>query len=76
MSYRYRCGQCRTTSPPVATRRAAEAEGAWHRAREHSGHHPDDESVGPDHENELGVGAALALLLLGCLIVAACNRLI
>lgn len=45
MSYRYRCGQCCTTSPPTYTRSAAEHEGQQHRDRFHGGHIPDDEAI-------------------------------
>lgn len=75
MPYRYRCEQCRTTSPPLPTRRAADDEGAWHRARVHAGHIPDGESVEPDDEQAVGTGVMLALLLLGCLLVAVLDRL-
>ena len=43
--YRYRCPQCRTTSPAVPSRRAAHAEGHRHRADFHGGHHPDGEEI-------------------------------
>lgn len=45
MPYRYRCTQCRTTSPPVATRRDAEAERDAHRDHFHGGHIPDGERI-------------------------------
>ncbi|MEV0778884.1 hypothetical protein [Streptomyces sp. NPDC050428] len=77
MAYTYRCPQCRTTSDPVTTRRAARAEGAWHRAREHSGHHPDGEAIEPvADEHATGVGGLLTAILIGCLIAAALARLI
>ncbi|MGW2866429.1 hypothetical protein [Streptomyces sp. NPDC001205] len=44
-SYRYRCEQCRTTSPPVDTRRDVEAERDRHRRRAHAGHIPDGERI-------------------------------
>ncbi|MGW1306505.1 hypothetical protein ACWD5R_43695 [Streptomyces sp. NPDC002514] len=43
--YRYRCNQCRTTSPTVRTKREAEAEGTRHRDRAHAGHIPDGEEI-------------------------------
>ncbi|WP_101253849.1 hypothetical protein [Streptomyces barkulensis] len=43
--YRYRCPQCRTTSPAVPSHRAAQAEGQRHRDRFHGGHHPDAEEI-------------------------------
>lgn len=75
MSYRYRCGKCRTTSEPVATRRAARAEQDWHRAREHAGLIPDGESIEPDDEHALGTGGLLLAVLIGCLIVDALTRI-
>lgn len=41
--YRYRCQQCRTTSPPVATRDELTEEAQSHRDEFHGGHEPDDE---------------------------------
>ncbi|MFF7365636.1 hypothetical protein [Streptomyces sp. NPDC008125] len=75
MSYRYRCGTCRATSEPVATRRAARAEQRWHRAREHAGLIPDDESIEPDDEHTVGSGGLLLAILVGCLIVEALYRI-
>ncbi|MFQ6851256.1 hypothetical protein K7395_24805 [Streptomyces filamentosus] len=75
MSYRYRCGTCRATSEPVATRRAARAERRWHRAREHSGLVPDDESIEPDAEHGVGTGGLLLAVLVGVLIVEALARI-
>jgi hypothetical protein len=43
--YRYRCEQCRTTSPPVRTRPQAEAERDRHRDLAHAGHIPDGERI-------------------------------
>jgi hypothetical protein len=42
--YRYRCGKCKVTSPPVA-RSAIPDERRRHRAVEHGGYIPDGESV-------------------------------
>ncbi|MFD5552043.1 hypothetical protein ACFWJQ_35580 [Streptomyces goshikiensis] len=43
--YRYRCEQCRTTSPPVRTMREVETERTRHRRRVHAGHIPDGEEI-------------------------------
>ncbi len=43
--YRYRCEQCRTTSPTVTSRRAVETERDRHRALAHAGHIPDGEQI-------------------------------
>ncbi|MEU5431015.1 hypothetical protein AB0H73_36175 [Streptomyces olivoreticuli] len=43
--YRYRCNQCRTTSPAVRTQHEAETEKYRHRARAHDGHIPDGEEI-------------------------------
>ncbi|MFI5672956.1 hypothetical protein [Streptomyces avidinii] len=43
--YRYRCNQCRTTSPAVHTRPEVEAERDRHRRRAHAGHIPDGEEI-------------------------------
>ncbi|WP_037956944.1 hypothetical protein [Streptomyces sulphureus] len=43
--YRYRCVQCRTTSPPVLTRSALAQERQSHRVLKHGGHVPDGEQV-------------------------------
>jgi hypothetical protein len=43
--YRYRCGQCRTTSLPVRTRAELLAERDRHRRRNHGGHVPDGERL-------------------------------
>jgi hypothetical protein len=43
--YRYRCEQCRTTSPPVRTRPQVEAERDRHRSLAHAGHIPDGERI-------------------------------
>ncbi|MFB7212720.1 hypothetical protein [Streptomyces sp. NPDC056255] len=75
MSYRYRCGSCRATSDPVPSRRAARAEQRRHRAREHAGLIPDDESIEPDDDHTIGVGGLLLVLLIGCLIVEALTRI-
>ncbi|MFJ3587516.1 hypothetical protein ACIQUY_29330 [Streptomyces sp. NPDC090231] len=75
MSYRYRCGSCRATSDPVSSRRAARAEQRWHRAREHAGLIPDDESIEPDDDHTIGVGGLLLVLLVGCLIGEALTRI-
>ncbi|MFD9903893.1 hypothetical protein [Streptomyces sp. NPDC059063] len=45
MSYRYRCDQCRTTSPPVLTRAGLADERRQHRRDFHGGHIPDGEHV-------------------------------
>jgi hypothetical protein len=45
MSYRYRCVQCRTTSPPVLTRSALAQERQQHRVLAHGGHVPDGEKI-------------------------------
>lgn len=44
-SFSYRCPQCRTTSPRVATRAAALAEQQTHRDEFHGGHIPDGDAV-------------------------------
>lgn len=75
MPYRYRCAQCRTTSHPVATRRAAKGERDWHRARVHAGHIPDGESIEPDLEHGLDTGGLAAVLFVGCLIAAGIARI-
>lgn len=76
MPYTYRCGQCRSTSDPVATRRAARAEATWHRAREHAGLIPDGEVIEPaTDERAVGIGGLLLAVLIGCLIVAALARI-
>jgi len=41
--YRYRCGQCATTSPVVRTRVEMTRERDTHRRRIHGGHIPDGE---------------------------------
>ncbi|MDN3056884.1 hypothetical protein PH213_20480 [Streptomyces sp. SRF1] len=43
--YRYRCVQCRTTSPPVLTQAALAQERQSHRALAHGGHVPDGEQI-------------------------------
>ena len=43
--YRYRCGQCRTTSPIVRTWVELLHERDRHRARAHGGHRPDGEQL-------------------------------
>ncbi|MFD8774521.1 hypothetical protein [Streptomyces sp. NPDC059916] len=43
--YRYRCTQCRTTSPPVLTRSALAQERQSHRVIKHGGHVPDGEQI-------------------------------
>ncbi|MFE3907214.1 hypothetical protein ACFXPY_45110 [Streptomyces sp. NPDC059153] len=43
--YRYRCNQCRTTSPAVRSKREVETERDRHRARAHAGHIPDGEEI-------------------------------
>ncbi|MFI0827235.1 hypothetical protein ACH4Q7_22580 [Streptomyces roseolus] len=45
MSYQYRCDQCRTTSPPLATRTGIGLERDRHRDRFHGGHIPDGERI-------------------------------
>lgn len=45
MAYRYRCQQCRTTSPPVPTKAAARLERGRHRDQFHGGHIPDGEEI-------------------------------
>ncbi|MFI9026349.1 hypothetical protein [Streptomyces sp. NPDC053560] len=45
MRKRYRCEQCRTTSPPVLTRSALAIERHEHRRQFHGGHVPDGERV-------------------------------
>jgi hypothetical protein len=45
MPYRYRCAQCRTTSPPAYTRRRLAAEQEQHRLLVHGGHIPDGEQI-------------------------------
>ncbi|MFB7747666.1 hypothetical protein [Streptomyces sp. NPDC056132] len=51
-SYRYRCEQCRTTSPPMPTRREVEVERDRHRALAHAGHIPDGEEIKGPPANE------------------------
>jgi hypothetical protein len=43
--YRYRCNQCRTTSPAVRSKREVEIERGRHRNRSHAGHIPDGEEI-------------------------------
>lgn len=43
--FEYRCEQCRTTSPPTPSRRAAEATRDRHRDQFHGGHVPDGERI-------------------------------
>ncbi|MDX3069544.1 hypothetical protein PV518_46760 [Streptomyces sp. ND04-05B] len=43
--YAYRCEQCRTTSPDVATKSELRAERDDHRRRFHGGHIPDGEAI-------------------------------
>lgn len=43
--YCYRCGTCRTTSVPVATKVEQLAERDQHRRRVHGGHVPDEEQL-------------------------------
>ncbi|WP_434593357.1 hypothetical protein [Streptomyces sp. A5-4] len=45
MSLQYRCGQCRTTSPPVLTRAGVDEERRKHRFLFHGGHVPDGEKI-------------------------------
>lgn len=45
--YRYRCGQCRASSPPTHHRAGAEAHRAHHRATVHGDLVPDQERI--DH---------------------------
>lgn len=47
MAFRYRCEQCRTTSPPAPTYAAAEEQQNQHRRRAHGGHIPDGERIDP-----------------------------
>ncbi|MER6632245.1 hypothetical protein ABT301_29195 [Streptomyces sp. NPDC000987] len=73
--YAYRCPQCRTTSEPVETKAAANAEGQGHRDEFHGGHHPDGEEIiraeyGPTRwsdmqpwERAASVAIVLALLI-------------
>lgn len=44
-SFRYRCPQCRTTSPRVLTHDEALIEQAAHRDEIHGGHIPDGDSI-------------------------------
>lgn len=69
--YRYRCQQCRTTSPPVLTRSALAQERQSHRVFKHGGHVPDGEQVvEPERFNffdlprEQQIGGAVILLLI------------
>jgi hypothetical protein len=71
MSYRYRCQQCRTTSPLLSSRSEAEAEGCRHRAAFHDGHVPDGERLlryGPA-DNEWWTGRHAAWVAAGVLAV-------
>ncbi|WP_338020721.1 hypothetical protein [Streptomyces sp. TR1341] len=43
--YRYRCGQCRSTSPSVSSRAALALEQRSHRFLFHGGHIPDGERI-------------------------------
>lgn len=45
MSYRYRCGRCRTTSPYVHSRTALDQTRRDHRDQFHGGHIPDGEKL-------------------------------
>lgn len=73
--YRYRCGQCGTTSLPVATRAEMLAERDRHRARVHGGHVPDGERLlQRQHRGPAGGEirpAVVLVVLLGLLLLAA-----
>jgi hypothetical protein len=73
MSYQYRCGQCRTTSPPVLTRAALAQERTRHRLDFHGGFVPDGESViepPPFHFSDIPPGQWLigSLMILAILV--------
>ena len=76
MSYRYRCEQCRTTSPPHPTRAAAEAERHRHRARVHDGLIPDDDSIDETAAEDVGTDGLVLVLLAALLIAALIARIV
>ncbi|MFE2945239.1 hypothetical protein ACFXKG_40375 [Streptomyces sp. NPDC059255] len=61
MSYRYRCGTCRATSPALPGRRAAHAARDRHRDQVHGGLVPDGELLWP----ETGLTLPARRLLIG-----------
>jgi hypothetical protein len=71
--YRYRCGQCATTSPTVGSRVEVEYERARHRRSVHGGLIPDGERLqraarpAPDRTAVVALCALAALLLLALL---------
>ncbi|MEW1719794.1 hypothetical protein [Streptomyces sp. NPDC093109] len=74
--YRYRCGQCRASSPPTPTRADSEAHRDYHRATVHGGLVPDGEHIDrvTGHEardpDTRYVSSRAALALLGFLALA------
>jgi hypothetical protein len=74
--YRYRCAQCRTTSPELLSRRALHEERDAHRRRFHGGHIPDGEQVLAEPRMRLAdlpmeQRVGLVILLLVVLVVGA-----
>lgn len=69
--YRYRCGQCATTSPVVRTRVEIEHERDRHRRIVHGGHRPDGEHLQRHRQPVQPVTlVALALVALAVIIAA------
>lgn len=60
--YRYRCGQCATTSPTVRTRVEMRRERDVHRRRVHGGHIPDGERMQRSLRHPAGDRTAVAAL--------------
>lgn len=68
--YRYRCAQCRTTSPPVLTRHELARERNSHRVLAHGGHIPDGEQIVKPPRFSFGA-LPLEQRVVGTLLVAA-----
>jgi hypothetical protein len=72
--YRYRCDQCRTTSPVVRTRAEALHERDRHRRQFHGGHIPDGEHLQRRRRRGPAPGeirpAAVVVVLLALLLLA------
>lgn len=60
--YRYRCGQCATTSPVVRTRVELDHERDQHRRRVHGGHIPDGERMQRAVRDRAGDRTAVVVL--------------
>jgi hypothetical protein len=74
--YRYRCGQCATTSPTVRTRVEMRRERDVHRRRVHGGHIPDGERMQRSVRHPAGDRTAAVALaaLVAVLLVALLTR--